>query len=197
MLRSVSPSSRIRAVPARIRRVLNVESGLNDGIATPFVFLALTLAAARARSVGWLATPSPKRHRGRRRRRLGLLGGRLLRLADAGDGRRRCHASCSCSPWPERAISSRLRRRQRLYRGIHRRPGVWPWVAQREEARSASRRRKGRCWPLVSGRLRPRRRGRATDLAVDTRAIVYAILSLTVIRMLPVAIAMLARDSSP
>jgi sodium/hydrogen antiporter len=35
-----------RAVPARIRRALNVESGLNDGIATPFVtlFLALTIS---------------------------------------------------------------------------------------------------------------------------------------------------------
>ena len=33
-------------VPARIRRILNVESGLNDGIATPFVYLALALAAA-------------------------------------------------------------------------------------------------------------------------------------------------------
>jgi NhaP-type Na+/H+ or K+/H+ antiporter len=31
------------AVPARIRRALNVESGLNDGIATPFVTLLLTL----------------------------------------------------------------------------------------------------------------------------------------------------------
>lgn len=30
-----------RAVPARIRRLINVESGLNDGIATPFVLLAL------------------------------------------------------------------------------------------------------------------------------------------------------------
>jgi NhaP-type Na+/H+ or K+/H+ antiporter len=29
------------AVPARIRRIINVESGLNDGIATPFVMLAL------------------------------------------------------------------------------------------------------------------------------------------------------------
>ena len=31
------------AVPARVRRLLNVESGLNDGIATPFVILALAL----------------------------------------------------------------------------------------------------------------------------------------------------------
>jgi NhaP-type Na+/H+ or K+/H+ antiporter len=33
------------AVPARIRRLLNVESGLNDGIATPFVALAIAGAA--------------------------------------------------------------------------------------------------------------------------------------------------------
>ncbi len=34
-----------QAVPARIRRLLNVESGLNDGIATPFVMVALAGAA--------------------------------------------------------------------------------------------------------------------------------------------------------
>jgi NhaP-type Na+/H+ or K+/H+ antiporter len=42
-------------VPARIRRILNVESGLNDGIATPFVFFALSLSAAEATGgSGWL-----------------------------------------------------------------------------------------------------------------------------------------------
>jgi NhaP-type Na+/H+ or K+/H+ antiporter len=35
-------------VPARVRRVLNVESGLNDGIATPFVNLFLAGAVAEA-----------------------------------------------------------------------------------------------------------------------------------------------------
>src|ERR1700722_12806328 len=30
-----------RAVPARIRRLINLESGLNDGIATPFVLVAV------------------------------------------------------------------------------------------------------------------------------------------------------------
>jgi sodium/hydrogen antiporter len=35
-----------RAVPVRIRRALNVESGLNDGIATPFVTLFLLIVAA-------------------------------------------------------------------------------------------------------------------------------------------------------
>ncbi|HEX5826703.1 MAG TPA: cation:proton antiporter [Candidatus Limnocylindrales bacterium] len=44
------------SVPARIRRLLNVESGLNDGIATPFVFLALALATSEvSESGGWLA----------------------------------------------------------------------------------------------------------------------------------------------
>jgi sodium/hydrogen antiporter len=33
------------AIPARIRRLINVESGLNDGIATPFVSVALAGAA--------------------------------------------------------------------------------------------------------------------------------------------------------
>jgi sodium/hydrogen antiporter len=35
-----------RAVPLRIRRALNVESGLNDGIATPFVTLFIAVVAA-------------------------------------------------------------------------------------------------------------------------------------------------------
>lgn len=35
-----------RRVPVRIRRALNVESGLNDGIATPFVTLFVALAVA-------------------------------------------------------------------------------------------------------------------------------------------------------
>jgi sodium/hydrogen antiporter len=42
-------------VPSRVRRVLNVESGLNDGIATPLVFLAIGLAGAEATGhSGWL-----------------------------------------------------------------------------------------------------------------------------------------------
>jgi NhaP-type Na+/H+ or K+/H+ antiporter len=46
-------------VPRRIRRALNVESGLNDGIATPFVTLFIALAVAEegvAPTAGWLAS---------------------------------------------------------------------------------------------------------------------------------------------
>jgi sodium/hydrogen antiporter len=44
-------------VPMRIRRALNVESGLNDGLATPFVTLFIALAVAEegaAPANGWL-----------------------------------------------------------------------------------------------------------------------------------------------
>ena len=40
------------AVPTRIRRILNVESGLNDGIATPFVLLFIALATAAGGAAG-------------------------------------------------------------------------------------------------------------------------------------------------
>jgi sodium/hydrogen antiporter len=45
-----------KAVPARIRRTLTIESGLNDGIATPFVVFFLAVAAAEADHQHWVAT---------------------------------------------------------------------------------------------------------------------------------------------
>ncbi|NCF66345.1 MAG: sodium:proton antiporter [Chloroflexi bacterium] len=45
-------------VPVRIRQTLNVESGLNDGIAMPFLLLALSLAASEQDPLGpsyWLS----------------------------------------------------------------------------------------------------------------------------------------------
>ncbi len=43
------------AVPARIRRALNIESGLNDGIATPFVTVLLAVVVAGVAEQGWAA----------------------------------------------------------------------------------------------------------------------------------------------
>jgi sodium/hydrogen antiporter len=72
------------AVPARIRRALNVESGLNDGIATPFVTLFLTLviaeeglasrhwAAEAAKEIGLALVAAVA---------VGVIGGRLLVVA--------------------------------------------------------------------------------------------------------------------
>jgi NhaP-type Na+/H+ or K+/H+ antiporter len=47
-----------KRVPVRIRRALNVESGLNDGIATPFVTLFTSLAVAEIsqKLSGWATT---------------------------------------------------------------------------------------------------------------------------------------------
>jgi NhaP-type Na+/H+ or K+/H+ antiporter len=72
------------AVPARIRRALNVESGLNDGIATPFVTLFLTLllaeedlgsghwAAEAAKEIGLALVAAIV---------VGVVGGKLLTVA--------------------------------------------------------------------------------------------------------------------
>jgi len=45
-----------RAIPVRIRRTINIESGLNDGIAAPFVTLSLAIAVAEetAGNQNWL-----------------------------------------------------------------------------------------------------------------------------------------------
>jgi sodium/hydrogen antiporter len=70
-------------VPARVRRLLNVESGLNDGIATPFVFVALGLAAAEAQgSSAWLSEAAIDFSIGAATGLvLGFTGGRLLEAA--------------------------------------------------------------------------------------------------------------------
>jgi sodium/hydrogen antiporter len=43
-----------KMVPARIRRALNIESGLNDGIVTPFVVFFLAVVAAEAEHQHWI-----------------------------------------------------------------------------------------------------------------------------------------------
>jgi NhaP-type Na+/H+ or K+/H+ antiporter len=71
------------SVPARIRRVLNVESGLNDGIATPFVFFALALATTEAAGGGGIGDALADMAIGIAVGVVvGLLGGALLALAD-------------------------------------------------------------------------------------------------------------------
>ena len=47
-----------KRVPQRIRQALNVESGLNDGLSIPFLFLFTGLAVAEVSASGWLAFAS-------------------------------------------------------------------------------------------------------------------------------------------
>ena len=72
-----------RRIPSGIRRVLNVESGLNDGIATPFVnfFLAAAVSSEAAHG-GGLTTPLVELFGGAGMGiAIGLLGGYLVRGA--------------------------------------------------------------------------------------------------------------------
>ncbi len=74
-------------VPPRIRRLLNVESGLNDGIATPFVILAIALSTAEADGhSGWLLDA-------------------LSATADRGDRRRRSRARRRIAASPRRPVA--------------------------------------------------------------------------------------------
>ena len=41
-----------KLVPARIRQALNIESGLNDGIAMPFLILTLSIAVSTEEQLG-------------------------------------------------------------------------------------------------------------------------------------------------
>lgn len=71
-------------IPIRIRQALNVESGLNDGIVTPLVIVAATLAAAGgvAANDGWVADAAAQLALGVLAGGLvGGVGGLLLRLA--------------------------------------------------------------------------------------------------------------------
>jgi NhaP-type Na+/H+ or K+/H+ antiporter len=72
------------AVPVRIRRALNVESGLNDGIATPFVTLFLAIVVAEEAQAGgaWLAEAAAEIGIALLiAAAVGLIGGRLVRAA--------------------------------------------------------------------------------------------------------------------
>ncbi len=70
------------AVPARIRRALNIESGLNDGIATPFVLVFLALVVAGAAEEGWAGGAVSELARGALVGIVvGFVGGRVVRWA--------------------------------------------------------------------------------------------------------------------
>ncbi|PRY30845.1 cation:proton antiporter [Pseudosporangium ferrugineum] len=71
------------AVPARIRRILNVESGLNDGIVTPVVMVALAGAASTGgeADAGVLTAALQLAGGALIGAAVGSLGGRLLRAA--------------------------------------------------------------------------------------------------------------------
>ncbi len=69
-------------VPARIRRALNIESGLNDGIATPFVTVLLAVVVAGTANEHWASDAILELLRGALFGiAVGLVGGWLVRRA--------------------------------------------------------------------------------------------------------------------
>ena len=69
------------AVPLRIRRALNIESGLNDGIATPFVTIFLALVAVGATEHSWGDAIFELARGAATGIVIGYLGGRIVRWA--------------------------------------------------------------------------------------------------------------------
>ena len=136
-----------KAVPVRIRRALNVESGLNDGIATPFVTLFIAVGRRRgsARGDGMGAGGAHPDRAGDPRRG----GGRLPRREAVGLGQR---------PWMD-------------LRGVradrHPRPGVARLPRVRDGRRERVHRRVRR-WHLVRGRHQ-RASGRTRPVHRDPR----------------------------
>ena len=187
------------AVPIRVRRMLNVESGLNDGIATPFVLVAVALAAQPGGGSGWLGDAAFEMAiavvLGAV---IGRLGGRALLSADA------------------RGWTSPLSRQLAVLAialtcylvsvGLHGNGFIAAFVGGLAFGRCNRRARAGAmeltesvggllaigvwtAFGLVASSLL---------LPIRPESVVYAVLSLTLIRMLPVGVALIgARFSWP
>jgi NhaP-type Na+/H+ or K+/H+ antiporter len=183
------------AVPIRVRRVLNVESGLNDGIATPFVVLFIALATAEGETGGGhleaaivesviavvvgivvgavggvlLKAADERRLTSELSRQIAVvafaLGSYLVSLALGGNG---FIAAFVAGITFGRVISERQRGAERFIEagGILLSIGVWAVFGA----------------TFVGSLLQ--------NLG-DLRPILYAVMSLTVIRMIPVALALL------
>lgn len=184
-------------VPVRIRRALNVESGLNDGIATPFVtlFIALALAEETARpQADWLTSAVIQIVvAGLVGAAVGVAGGKLLQAA-----RRRRWTEGAPLQFAVLALALVA------YAGSGALGGngfiaafiggiVFGAVTKTELAESTEYTETTGTllslfvWTIFGAVLV----GPAALRDFDGRAIVYALLSLTVIRMAPVALSLL------
>jgi NhaP-type Na+/H+ or K+/H+ antiporter len=188
-------------VPVRIRRALNVESGLNDGIATPLValFTALALAHETQRAGDWLLSALGEIGIGMGAGiAAGLLGGWLYAAAvkrgwTSATGEQIGNlALAMCAFWAAKAPGG-----QRLCRGLCGRHHVRPCDA-RTPARGDRVHRNRRHTPVAlclgGVRCQP---GAPLVQSFQPLALLYAFLSLTAIRMVPVAISLIGSRLRP
>ena len=184
-------------LPIRVRRVLNVESGLNDGIATPVVTFCIAATATALGIVESRLRRRVRRHRptGDRRRR--WCRGRRRRWATA---RRGAPARLGAARFPtsgdlgagaDRVPRGRRGRREPVRGRLRRRAGVRGGRQGRRARRSSSP-----SWPAacsrsccgsssVPGSCSPPSKTSTPPWSL------YALGSLTVVRMVPVALALL------
>ncbi|HEX5147650.1 MAG TPA: cation:proton antiporter [Candidatus Limnocylindrales bacterium] len=180
-------------VPSRIRRLLNAESGLNDGIATPFVVLAIALISAEGTGHGdWVTAALRQALVGTIAGIvLGLLGGTLLIVADrrgwASEGSRQLVVLALAMAAYFSAIALGGNGFIAAFVG-----GLAFGAASRHAeqgaevfAEAAGSMLSILVW-IVAGAAFVRFLSEAPDL----RPLAYAIVSLTVVRMLPVALAL-------
>ena len=183
-------------VPVRIRRALNVESGLNDGIATPFVTLFIAFAVAtegRRQAVGWCGALVEIALGVLVGCRAGRRGGWLVDAARSRGWTSAESEQIAILGLGLAAYFGAWRSRQWVHRSVCRldSPSA-PSHATASRSQPSSPRRSAqccRCWYgrssgglLVSAALR---------FTTDWRPIIYAVSSLTVVRMVPVAIALI------
>ena len=116
-------------MPARVRQALDVESGLNDGLAVPFFLVALDIANAELKTgVTWAVVSNAAAQIGwglAGGLAAGVLGGLLFRVADrrkwiGGEWRQIVPLAVALLAY---AIALHARR-QRLHRRLRRRHGV-------------------------------------------------------------------------
>ena len=181
-------------VPARIRRVLNVESGLNDGIVTPVVLLAIAEVAANE-GISGVEEPGRAAVSLVAGAAVGLLiggaGGRLTRLARESGWLSDDWAGPAVLALALLAYSSAVLVDANGFVAAFVGGLAFGAMAGRTEKQEVSFvEQSGRLaslmsWLVFGAFLVPV----LTD-RVDWRVLVYAVLSLTVVRMVPVAMAL-------
>jgi sodium/hydrogen antiporter len=191
-----------RRLPLRIRRLLNVESGLNDGLATPVVLFAIAVISGQEGL-------SPQLSAGRAMTDIaigmviggvvGWVGGTILRWAHANRWTTIRSAGVAVLMLPAMAFFG-----AELLGGIG---FLAAFIAGTSFATTAPRRLEHRELELTEGLTEPL--GYATWMAfgalivpgfladIGWKQVLYAALALTVLRMIPVAVSLLGTGLRP
>jgi len=188
------------AVPVRIRRLLNAESGMNDGIATPFVMLAIAMISTEGTGHGdWLTEALREGAVGVVTGVVvGLLGGWLLITAD-----RRGWTSRSSRQLAVLALAIAAYLTSIALGGNGFLAAFVGGLAfgaasrHKEEGAEIFCEATGSMLSIVVWIVAGSAFLTFLSDATDLRPLVYAILSLTVVRMLPVAIALIGTGLRP